>query len=122
MGDCYPIFCNPRGPGLPFGTWQIAIFDTARLVTILAALVVMFALGMAWGRSLPGSGQRDRYLAMALFCVVVLGTELENIGNIASYRLVLSMVGLAYISRGLWRFRNEQPAEPNSAVDENQYG
>jgi hypothetical protein len=107
---CNPIFCNPNGPHLPFGTWYLIIFDTARLVTVLAAMGVIMATGTAWARSCSHGGQRDRYLALAIFAVVVASTEVENIGNIASYRLVLSMTGVALAIRGLWRFRHEQPA------------
>jgi hypothetical protein len=114
MGDfllaaCDPAFCSPTGPGLPFGTWYLALFDSLRLFTVLGALALMLALGMAWARSVPHGGQRDRYLALAFFSVVIIGTEIENIGNVASYRLVLSILGLLFAFRGLLKFRHETP-------------
>lgn len=114
---CNPIFCNPNGPHLPFGTWYLVVFDTVRLITILAAMGVITATGTAWARSCSHGGQRDRYLALAIFAVVVAGTEVENIGNIASYRLLLSALGVALAIRGLWRFRHEQPAKPDGIID-----
>jgi hypothetical protein len=116
-GSCNPVFCSPSGPHLPFGTWYLAIFDTVRLVTIFAALGMMMALGIAWARSAPHGGQRDRYMALAVFAVVVIGTEVENLGNIASYRLVLSTIGVVLAYRGLWRFRHEQPSIPEGLSD-----
>lgn len=109
---CNPIFCNPNGPRLPFGTWYLAIFDTVRLIMILGAMGVITATGAAWARSCSHGGQRDRYTALAIFAVVVASTEVENIGNTASYRLVFSATGIALAIRGLWRFRHEQPSVP----------
>lgn len=117
MGDCIPVICSPTGPHDPFGTWYLAIFDTVRLGVIGAVLVLMFAIGMAWARSVPHGGQRDRYLGLAVFAITALGTEIENFGNIASYRLVLSAVGLVFSFRGLSRFRRELPAEPEGLPD-----
>lgn len=114
---CSPIFCSPDGPGQPFGTWYLAIFDAIRLVVIFAALGVVTATGTAWARSVSHGGQRDRYLALAFFSAVVAGTEVENMGNYASYRLVLSTIGVALAIRGLWRFRHEQPSEPEGLID-----
>lgn len=116
-GGCNPIFCSPDGPHLPFGTWYLVIFDTVRLATIFAALGMMVALGTAWARSVPHGGQRDRYMALAIFAVVIIGTEVENLGNIASYRLVLSVVGVVLAYRGLWRFRHEEPSIPERLPD-----
>lgn len=116
--DCNPLLCNPYGPGTPFGTWYLALFDSIRLVTIATALALMFAIGVAWARSVPRSGQRDRYLALASFLVVIIGTEIQNIGNIASYRLFISIFGITLAFRGLMRFRAEQPAKPGSRTDD----
>jgi hypothetical protein len=48
MGDflldaCDPAFCSPTGPGQPFGTWYLALFDSLRLFTVLGALGHMVA-------------------------------------------------------------------------------
>lgn len=117
MGDCNPLVCSPTGPHDPFGTWYLAIFDTVRLGVILSVLALMVAIGMAWARSYPHSGQRDRYLALTVFAIIVLGTEIENMGNIASYRLALSVTGVILAFRGLLRFRHEQPSKPEGAID-----
>jgi hypothetical protein len=111
MGDtCVPVWCSASGPGTPFGTWYIAVFDSIRLVTILGAFALMLATGMAWNRSVKHGGQRDRYLALAAFAVAAIGTEIQNMGNLASYRLALFFIGTGLALRGLWRFRSEQPA------------
>lgn len=110
--DCNPFVCSPTGPGTPFATWYLAAFDSIRLIAILAALGLMMAIGYAWARSVRHSGQRDRYLALAIFAVVIIGTEIQNVGNIASYRLFLSIAGIIFAFRGLMRFRYEQPAKP----------
>jgi len=117
-GDCNPLLCSPTGPGTPFGTWYLALFDSIRIVAVLVAFGLMFVTGVAWARSVPHGGQRDRYLALAIFAVVVIGTEIQNIGNVASYRLVLSLIGIVFALRGIVRFKHEQPSQPNSRADE----
>ena len=118
LDDCNPLICSPTGPGLPFGTWYLVVFDSIRLVAILAALALMFTIGVAWARSARHGGQRDRYLALAFFMVVIIGTEIQNIGNMASYRLFLSVIGIGLALRGLIRFRSEQPAKPGGRIDD----
>lgn len=118
LDDCNPLVCSPTGPGTPFATWYLVAFDSVRLVAISAALALMLAIGYAWARSVRHGGQRDRYLALALFAVVIIGTEIQNIGNIASYRLLLSILGILFAFRGLMRFRAEQPVKPGSRADD----
>ena len=109
---CIPLICSPTGPHLLFGTWYLAIFDATRVVCVIACLVLLGQVGRAWRRSYPHGGQRDRYLALGVFAFVVIGTELENLGNIASYRLVLSAFAVTFAIRGLRRFGHEQPSTP----------
>ena len=112
--NCNPFVCNPAGPHDPFGSAVLVVADTARLLVILAALALVFSVGMAWQRSVPGGGQRMRYMSLAMFAAVVIGTELENIGNTPSYRLIISAAGVVCGIIGLWKFRKEQPAEADS--------
>lgn len=115
-GNCNPLVCDPTGPHDPFGSGILIVADSVRLLVVLAALVLVFSIGMAWQRSVPGGGQRIRYMSLAMFAAVVIGTELENIGNTPSYRLVISAIGVICGIIGLWKFRKEQPAEANSAT------
>lgn len=114
-GDCNPLLCNPTGPHDLFGTPLLATADTIRLLVILAALALVFSIGMAWQRSVRHGGQRMRYISLALFAAIVVGTELENLGNIPSYRLVVSVIAVVSGIIGLWKFRNEDPV---GSVDE----
>lgn len=117
-GDCNPLVCSPTGPGTPFGSASIILFDSIRLATILASLGLMLATGYAWARSVRRGGQRDRFLALALLSVVIIGTQIQNIGNTGSYRPLLSALGVFFAIRGLMRFRAEQPAKPGSRADD----
>jgi hypothetical protein len=108
--DCVPLWCNPTYPGTPFGTWYLAIFDVLRVVCVIAALGLIGQVGAAWRRSVYHGGQRDRYAALALFAMIAIGTELADLGNIASYRLVVDIIAVLLAIRGLRRFRGETPA------------
>lgn len=112
LPDCLPIICSPTGPSTPFATWYLVLFDLARVLCVVAAIWLLGSIGAAWRRSYPHGGQRDRYAALGLLAFVVIGTEIENLGNIASYRLALSIVAMLLAVRGLRRFEREQPAAP----------
>lgn len=109
-GGCLPLICSPTSPGHPFGSWYLAIADITRLLCIFGAFTLVAKIGVAWRRSMPHQGQRDRYLALGLLAMVITGTELENIGNYPSYRLILSLIALAFALRGLIRSQSERPA------------
>jgi hypothetical protein len=117
-GDCDPLVCNPTGPHDIFGSPLLATADTVRLLVILASLGLVFSIGMAWQRSLPHGGQRMRYLSLALFAAIVIGTELENLGNIPSYRLAVSACAVVSGIIGLWKFRNEEPVGSDNEQEE----
>lgn len=116
-GDCNPLLCNPTGPHQPFGSVLLDVADSVRLLVIIGAFVLVFATGMAWQRSVPGGGQRLRYTALALFAAVAIGTEFENIGNLPSYRLIITAAGVICGTIGLWKFRREQLSEINSGQE-----
>jgi hypothetical protein len=106
------VICSPVGPGIPFGTWYIALFDLIRVLCVIASFVLISSIVAAWHRSQPHGGQRDRYLALGLFAFIIIGTEISNLGNIASWRLAFSVVAIVFALRGLHRFDHEQPASP----------
>lgn len=110
---CLPLVCSPDYPHHPFGTWYLTLFDVVRIGCVIACLILIGRITTQWHRAYPHSGQRARYLALGLFAFVVFATELENLGNIASYRLVLSLVAVFVANWGLRKSRGEQPATPS---------
>lgn len=114
LATCNPLYCNPTYPGLPFGTWYLIIFDSLRVACVITALLLIARISAAWQRSCRHGGQRDRYAALGLFALIAIGTEVTNLGNIASYRLVLGILAISLALRGLRRFAHENPAEPQA--------
>lgn len=110
--ECTSLWCNPTGPGTPFGTWYIAIFDSCRVLCVIVSMWLISEIAQAWRRSFAHGGQRDRYAALGLFAFIVIANEVSSFGDIASYRLVLSVLAVLLAVRGLRRFRFEQPAIP----------
>ena len=53
------------------------------------------------------SGQRMRFLSITLFIIVAASTEMEHLGDIPSYRLVLNLVGSVLTSYGAFQFMRE---------------
>jgi len=109
---CVPLICSPDYPHMPFGTWYLALFDVVRVVCVIACLVLLGRISIQWQRAYPHGGQRARYLALGLFSFVVIATELENLGNIASYRLFVSLIAVVVANWGLRMSRGERPAAP----------
>jgi hypothetical protein len=112
LSSCSPLICSPDYPHKPFGAWYLTLFDLARVSCVVACMVLIGLIVTAWHRSYEHGGQRDRYLALAVFAFMVVGTEVENLGNIASYRLVLALGAVVLAIRGLLRFRAELPSKP----------
>ena len=112
--SCLPIICSPSYPHTPFGTWYLAVFDLLRVACVVGCMVLIGMVITAWHRSYSHGGQRDRYLALALFAFMVVGTEVENLGNIASWRLAMSLLAVTVAIRGLRRFRRELPSPPEA--------
>jgi len=109
---CLPLICSPDYPHTPFGTWYLAVFDLLRVACVVGCMMLIGMIITAWHRSWEHGGQRDRYLALAVFAFMVVGTEIENLGNVMSYRLVLALCAVALALRGLYRFRQELPSKP----------
>lgn len=112
LPSCLPFYCIPSGPGTPFGTWWLIIADTVRVICVIMAIWLLGGIGAAWRRSYPRSGQRDRFTSLGLLAFVVIGAELQDLGNVPSYRLALSTVAMLLAIRGLLRFDHERPAAP----------
>jgi hypothetical protein len=94
----------------------LAIYDTVRVGCVVAALILIGRIGVAWRRSYRHGGQRDRYLALALFAFIVAATEISHMGDIASYRLVVTAVALGFAQRGLRRFPGETLSVPKGSA------
>jgi hypothetical protein len=97
---------------MPFGTWYLTIFDVIRILCVISCLVLIGRISVQWQRAYAHGGQRARYLALGLFAFIVIATELENLGNIASYRLFLSLVAVLVANWGLRMSRAERPSAP----------
>ncbi len=90
---CGPPWCAPQGPGHPWGSPTLALYDSIRVLIILAAL---WTVGSSI-RSAVWTDDRDqclRFLALAAFAVVAGGTELEHIGDDIHWRFVATIVAV----------------------------
>jgi hypothetical protein len=104
------LVCSPDGPGTPFGTPLIALFDTIRVVCVLAALATIGFTLPAYPKMSSG-GQRARMVALLLFTLQAITTESEHIGDYASLRLGFNLAAVLYGLYGIWQLRREEPAQ-----------
>jgi len=110
------LVCSPDGPGKPFGTAWIALFDSVRVICVLAALITLaFTPGVY--EHLRAPGQRARMIALTLFTLQSITTESEHIGDYASLRLLFNVAAVLYGLYGILQLRKEEPARMRSRND-----
>jgi hypothetical protein len=105
--DCY-FFCAPMGPNTPFEWPGIIWFDIIRIIIMVAGLVVVVSMPRLVLSS-SSKGQRFRLFGQGFFALIVIGTEVDHIGDAAHYRLFISGVGIACTLYGNWQLHKEIP-------------
>lgn len=112
LDNCFAL-CAPNGPGTPFGTPGLVWIDSLRVLTMLVGMAVI-----VWTPRLvmqaPAFGQQCRLASQAMFCLIVIGTEVDHMGDYAHYRLYVSFVAVALMLYGLTRLNKETPPRTRS--------
>jgi hypothetical protein len=101
----------PQGPSTPFGAPRLVVFDSLRVICVVAA-VVAAALAVAILRRRMVPGQRSRFLALTGFSAVVIGVEIEHLGDDANWRLIVAIASTLAAAWGNYSaYRMEAPAK-----------
>jgi hypothetical protein len=112
LDNCFAL-CAPAGPGTPFGTTGLILIDSLRIITMLIGMVVI-----VWTPRLvlqaPSIGQQCRLASQAMFCLIVIGTEVDHMGDYAHYRLYVSFFAVVLMLYGLTRLNKETPPRTRS--------
>lgn len=91
-----------------FGSVLLAGLDSVRLVVlVVAALVAVQAARLA--ATTPDRRQQARYVATALFALVVRGNKLSHMGDYASWRYVADSAAILIMAWGVVPERWRQP-------------
>jgi hypothetical protein len=102
---CYAM-CAPEGPNEPFAQPVLIWLDGFRIL-----VMIMGVLLVVWTPSLilqaRAVGQQARLLGQGIFSLIVIGTEVDHIGDYANYRLFLSFLGIAIMLWGTRRLSVE---------------
>lgn len=109
--DRCPVFCNPHGPGTPFGSPVLVVCDSLRVLCTLGGLAVLASIPPAirWAGT---AGQRSRLVSFGMFALVVMNTEAVHFGDYPSIRLPLTLAAVAFAAHGMYSIhRHERPAE-----------
>jgi hypothetical protein len=105
--DCYAL-CAPNGPNTPFAFPTIFWIDVARIIVMLLGMVlIVFTPRLVLQAGVVG--QKCRLAGQGVFALIVIGTEVDHIGDFAHYRLALSFIGISLMLYGVWRMRTESP-------------
>jgi hypothetical protein len=110
--NCF-MLCAPSGPGTPFGSFVLILVDCLRILTMLIGMAVI-----VWTPRLvlesPALGQQCRLASQAMFALIVIGTEIDHMGDYAHYRLYVSFIAVALMLFGLTRLSKEIPPKTRS--------
>lgn len=107
----YSIPVAPLGPGTPFGTPALIVFDCLRLAVIVLGLV---NLGLKpWlFRRCAAPGQMARMAALGMLSVVAMTIEIEHLGDYPNWRLFFALVAMIVNTWGNYSFlRYEAPSQ-----------
>ena len=100
----------PNGPGTPFATPELALSDSLRLLVLLSLLYRLPGT-LRLIRVALTTQQRYRMVALGLFMVMVVLSEIAHLGNEPNYQLLLALVASGYVqlgyqpTRGRWSRR-----------------
>jgi|SRR5882762_7350943 len=103
------IVCSPYTPHTPFATSMLILWDTARVITILACVVTLVWMPSAFASCIT-HGQRARYFALLLWILQDITTESTHLGDFASIRLLFNMGAALLGMYGVYMMRKEFPA------------
>ncbi len=107
-----PWLCSPQGPGDPFGTPILIVVDVARIVVVVAALGVVVTSIVDALRRPVASPQAARFIGLSAFALSAATTELAHLGDFASFRLPLNIIGCGLCLWGNVHFlRATRPTE-----------
>lgn len=98
---------------MPFSTGWLAAWDTLRAFVILGGLVD--AVLCLWLIAKTDLASRMALTVGLLgFLTASVGTEIEHLGDHATYRLFFNIIGTAAAGVGMWLARQEDRASPRS--------
>lgn len=104
---CFAL-CAPDGPSAPFSTSALIIVDSFRiLLMVMGMVLVVWAPRLALEARAPG--QRARLIGQGIFALIVIGTEVDHLGDYAHYRLFITFIGISVMLWGVSQLRHESP-------------
>ena len=109
--DRCPWLCSaPTGPSTPFAWPVFFVVDTVRILICLGALALIAISVWSIARS-DTRGQKARFAgAMGLY-IVVIGTELDRLGDTPHWRFLVSVTAIPLLLWGYYKhLRHELPA------------
>lgn len=107
-----PWLCSPSGPTEPFGSPVLIAVDIVRVLVVLCALGVVVTSIVGSRRAPVLSPQAARFLGLSAFALSAASTELVHLGDYASYRLPLNMIGCGLCLWGNLHFLSETRHKP----------
>lgn len=103
MDGCVIEFlCSPSGPGTPFAPGWMILWDSLRVLLVVGSLAIIARSTQLYIEA-RRQRQAERFLALALFALVCLTTELSKLGNDPSYRLAINLVAVLAGLSGCFR-------------------
>lgn len=101
--DICPWLCGgPSYPHTPFAWPIFTIVDSIRVVIALTALALVAASTWAIRKAVT-RGQRCRFLYIIGTAIIMIGTEVEHMGDWPHWRFLVSLVAVALGAWDIWQ-------------------
>jgi hypothetical protein len=111
LTTAFTVPVAPEGPGTPFGTPGLIVFDSLRVLVFVLGLLNL-ALKPWLFRRCDAPGQVARIAALGMLSVVGMSVELEHLGDYANWRLFFVLVAMVINTWGNYSLlRYEAPAQ-----------
>ena len=90
FGVCPWLCSGPDYPSTPFAWPVFAVVDTLRVLIVLGTAVLFAAAVLAIHKSVT-AGQRCRFLYTVGTALIMVGTEVEHLGDWPHWRFLISL-------------------------------
>ena len=105
------IWCNPDTPGTPFTGALLVVADSLRILCIAGGLYVLGSIPWILRAGMT-RGQVARYVALGLYALTAIDTELLHVGATPSARLLATLAATGFAVIGVHRHLLQQEDQP----------
>jgi len=105
------VLCTTDLPGRPFGSLELTLFDTFRVLVLVLCVINLIMAAMFYDK-FTVIGQRNKVLSGVLWTLQTITTESIHLGDQATMRLIVNGLATIAFFYGLWQIRTADRNKP----------